>query len=241
MSFKSLIRQFKRSVPGGAARSRILIDAERKTVAIANYKCGFTSLNRCLPEWDKKIDDAENLLRYLTVNGEHSVHMIVRDPVVRFQSFVHGWLVDKSPVFFERRVNRQSVNFAYENLAKLGGPAAAKTVEELVSNSDIAGVYQFLTDKFPIDEYIMLNEHTVKQSSLIRAGDNFIPVNHYYNLDLPSAMEEFSDTLGVRFPASNKSSRKRYEVSDSVRARIEVIYADDYRVFSNVFQRGSEA
>jgi hypothetical protein len=241
MSVKDFLRHFKRAILRRAERSRILIEPGGKNVAIANYKCGFTSMNRCLPAWDKRIDDGEHLRRYLDSHRELIVHMIVRDPVVRFQSFVHGWFVDKGPVFFERRQQREISNFAYDNLTKLGGPEAARKVEDFVEASDLDGLYQFLTHDFPLDRYIELNEHTVQQSQLITAGGAFLPVNFFYDLDSPTGMDDFSERLGVKFPVSNQSSRTRHEVSPAVREKLEAIYADDYRLLAGIFQRTSNA
>jgi len=241
MSFIPFLRHFKRAVLRRAERSRILIEPGGTKVAIANYKCGFTSMNRCLPAWDKRIDDGEHLRRYLAGHPGLEVHMIVRDPVVRFQSFVHGWFVDRGAVFFERRQQREISNFAYDNLVKLGGQEAAAKVEDLVEAADLDGLYQFLTHDFPLDRYIDLNEHTVKQSQLITAGGEFIPVQYFYDLDSPAALEDFSRRLGVKFPVSNQSSRTRHEVSPAVRAKLEAIYADDYRLLAGIFKRSSEA
>ncbi|GEM_PF-1765336 len=239
MSVKGFLRYIKRAVLRRAERSRILIDPGGKNVAVANYKCGFTSMNRCLPQWDKCIDDGQHLRRYLDTHRDLIVHMIVRDPVVRFQSFVHGWFIDKGPVFFERRQQREMSNFAYDNLTKLGGPEAAQKVEDLVEASDLDGLYHFLTHDFPLDRYIGLNEHTVQQSRLITAGGDFIPVHYFYDLDSPDAMGDFSKRLGVKFPVSNQSSRTRHEVSPAARAKLETIYADDYRLLAGIFQRSS--
>ena len=126
MSVKDFLRHFKRAVLRRAETESYPHRAGGTKVAIANYKCGFTSMNRCLPKWDKRIDDGEHLRRYLAGHPGLEVHMIVRDPVVRFQSFVHGWFVDKGPVFFERRQKREISNFAYDNLVRLGGQEAAQ-------------------------------------------------------------------------------------------------------------------
>ena len=239
MGLKPFLRHLKRVVLRRGERSRILIEQAGKNVAIANYKCGFTSMNRCLPQWDKRIDDGKYLQRYLDGHVGLVVHMIVRDPVVRFQSFVHGWFIDKGPVFFERRQQREMSNFAYDNLTKLGGQETAQKVEDLVEASDLDGLYHFLTRDFPLDRYIGLNEHTVQQSQLITAGGDFIPVQYFYDLDSPGAMGDFSKRLGVTFPVSNQSSRTRHEVSPAVRATLETIYADDYRLLAGIFQRSS--
>lgn len=237
MSVRDFLRHFKRTVLRRAERSRILIEPGGKNIAIANYKCGFTSMNRCLPKWNKKIDDGAYLGRYLEGHPGQVVHMIVRDPVVRFQSFVHGWFIDKGPVFFERRQQREISNFAYDNLILLGGAEAARKVEGFVEDGDLDGLYHFLTHDFPLDRYIDLNEHTVKQSQLITARGEFIPVDFFYDLDVPAAMEEFSKRIGVAFPVSNQSSRTRHEVTPAVRAGLEAIYADDYRLLAKVFAR----
>lgn len=241
MGLKDFLRHFQRAVLRGAGRSRILIEPGGKNIAIANYKCGFTSMNRCLSHWDKRIDDGGRLHRYLDRHGDCVVHMIVRDPVVRFQSFVHGWFVDKGPVFFERRQQREISNFAYDNLVKLGGQGVAQRVGELVEAADLDGLYHFLTHEFPLDRYIGLNEHTMQQSQLLAAGGGFVRVRFFYNLDAAEAMEEFSTRLGVSFPVSNQSSRTVHEVSPAVRAKLEEIYADDYGLLAGIFQRSSGA
>lgn len=241
MSVKDFLRYLNRAFLRRAERSRILIEPEGRRIAIANYKCGFTSMNRCLSGWEKRIDDGERLRRYLDRHDGTEVHMIVRDPVVRFQSFVHGWFVDKGPVFFERSQQRELSNFAYDNLAKLAGSDAVGKVWNLVREGDLDGLYHYLTHDLPLDRYIGLNEHTVSQSQLISAGGEFIPVTFFYDLDSPGAMEIFSERLGVRFPVSNRSSRTRHEVSTQVRARLEEIYADDYRLFPGIFERGGGA
>lgn len=240
MNLKALLRRFFRGVLGRAERSRILVDLQGGRVALANYKCGFTSLNRCLPQWDKRIDDGQSLWHYYDRQDACVLHMIVRDPVVRFLSFVHGWLVDKGAVFFDHRTEREIRNFAYDNLAKIAGRAALEKVEALVAAEDIEGLYHYLAFEFPLEAYIELNEHTVPQSRLIAGSKGFVPIDHFYDLDSADSMEAFSRNLGVSFPVSNRSSRTRHEVSPEVRRRLEELYADDYRLFAALFGRTEE-
>lgn len=240
MKVRDVLRHFKRTVLGIADRSRILVDPQGGRVALANYKCGFTSLNRCLPDWDKRIDDGQSLWRYYDRQDACVLHMIVRDPVVRFQSFVHGWFVDKGALFLDRRLQREIRNFAYDNLARIAGREAVEKVESLVAEEDMEGLYRYLVFEFPIEAYIELNEHTVPQSRLIAGEKGFVPVDHFYELDSEESMAVFSRNLGVSFPVSNRSSRTRHEVSPEVRRRLEELYADDYRLFAALFGRTEE-
>ncbi len=221
--------------------SRILIELTGRNIAAANYKCFFTSMNRCRSKWDKRIGGGVRQRLYLDTHRDLIVHMVIRDPVVRLQSFVHGWFIDRGPLFFERRQRREMSTFACDNLAKLAGRDAARKVLDFVAAADLDGLYHFLTHDFPLDRYIGLNEHTVQQSHLVTAGGDFIPVRYFYDLDSPDAMEDFSKRLGVKFPVSNQSSRTRHGVSPAVRAKLGTIYADDYRLLAGIFQRSGEA
>ena len=241
MGVRDILRLVNRKVLKRARRSRILIDKDRERVAIANYKCGFTSMNRCLAGWDKSIDEAGGLDRWLTDHPDATVHMIVRNPVIRFQSFVHDWLIDKGPVYVKRNEGRERKNFAYANLVTVLDQAAADRVAGFRESGDNEAIFRFLVEEVPLEDYLEKNEHTAAQSALVKIrGGGFLQVDHFYELDVEESMGEFSKQIGCEFPRSNPSSRKNDDVPSGVREKIREIYRDDYELFGS-FLDGSRS
>jgi len=239
MSVKALLRHLKLAMARRDELSRILIELMGRNNAAANYKCFFTAMNRCRSRWDKRIGGGVRQRRYLDTHRDLIVHMVIRDPVVRLQPFVRGWFIDRGTLFFERLQRREMSTFACDNLTKLAGRDAARKVLDFVAAADLDGINHFLTHDFPLDRYIGLNQHAVRQSHLIKLGGDSITVRYFYDLDSPGAMEDFSKRLDVRFPVSNQGSRTRHGVSPALRAKLETIYADDYGLLAGIFQRSS--
>lgn len=241
MSVRDILRLVNRKVLKRARRSRILIDKDRECVAIANYKCGFTSMNRCLADWDKSVDEASGLARWLKDRPDASVHMIVRNPVIRFQSFVHDWLIDKGPVYVKRSESRERSNFAYANLVTVADQATADRIASYREKGDTTAIFRMLVEEIPLKEYLGKNEHTAAQSALVKdSNGEFLPIGHFYELDVEESMENFSTRIGCEFPRSNPSSRKDREEPSGVSEKIREIYRDDYELFGS-FLDGSRS
>lgn len=217
-------------------RSRIVINETRKLLLMANFKCGFSAINRVIADqkdYSVEIRNGVELRPWLETHDLASFHSIFvsRNPYDRLLSFYFNWLVDKDETYERPADGKQVENWAFSNLKSLMTPEEYKAfANRPAEERGSAGVFAEFVRYLP--EYHMLNPHTHPQHLLYsKAGLTFDCFDR--QVDTEDLSESLSGVLGADIPRANPSSNKpRYRedfFSGEIAGLFNDVYARDLR------------
>jgi hypothetical protein len=226
------LNKAKRSNFAERSRSRVLIHHQKEILIAVNFKCGFSTLNHVAKS--AGLDITRKDLRHLT--GQPIPHkfsnytkvLISRNPVDRFLSYYHGWIVDKRE-FFQYR-GETTKNFAYTNMHDvmaapdysnfIGADSAALASNEFIS---------LYLGYFPA--ILMRDSHTHPQYFIYTEAG--LSVEFFDEvIDTSEISTKISDMLEIDIPIVNRSSYSRHGreevLNTKEKAIIESIYMKDF-------------